>query len=101
MEKLRPHYDLKIIQQTIRDRGVAAFTATALVGARAMGLDWRVALKIVCGITRANFFKSMTTHASSQIWQDVYHSVTPNGKEVYIKLTLRKQGSIVIQFKEK
>lgn len=43
----------------------------------------------------------MTTHASSQVWQDVYHPVAPNGKTAYVKVTLRVDGSIVIQFKEK
>jgi motility quorum-sensing regulator/GCU-specific mRNA interferase toxin len=42
----------------------------------------------------------MTTHANHKIWQDVYHAPTPVGKIAYIKLTL-KEGSVVIQFKEK
>ncbi|MBW2664233.1 MAG: type II toxin-antitoxin system MqsR family toxin [Deltaproteobacteria bacterium] len=42
----------------------------------------------------------MTTHASSQIWQDVYHFETHAGI-AYIKVTLRRDGAIVIQFKEK
>ena len=32
---------------------------------------------------------------------DVYHCAVPNGKVAYIKVTLRVDGSIVIQFKEK
>ena len=52
-------------------------------------------------MTRADFFKSMTTHASSQIWQDVYHPQTPAGKIAYVKVTWREDGSLVIQFKEK
>ena len=43
----------------------------------------------------------MTAHAASHVWQDVYHRVTPNGKVAYVKVTLRVDGSIVIQFKEK
>jgi len=35
------------------------------------------------------------------VWQDVYHCVAPNGKVAYVKVTLRADGSIVIQFKEK
>ena len=42
----------------------------------------------------------MTTHGSSQIWQDVYHPETPAGI-AYVKVTLRQDGAIVIQFKEK
>lgn len=49
----------------------------------------------------SRFLKSMTTHAASQVWQDVYHPLAPNGKVAYVKVTLRADGSIVIQFKEK
>jgi len=101
MEKRKPHYDLAAVKTTIRQRGADAFTATALVGAQAMGLDLAQAVGTVCAMTRADFYKSMTTHAASQVWQDVYHPVTTNGKVAYVKVTLRVDGSIVIQFKEK
>lgn len=45
-------------------------------------------------------FKSMTTHADGRVWQDVYHTLCPNGKVAYIKVTLQA-GAVVIQFKEK
>lgn len=101
MEKRKPHYDLASVKAAVRQRGADAFTATALVGAQAMGLDSAQAVSLVCALTRANFYKSMTTHAASQVWQDVYLPVTPNGKVAYVKVTLRVDGSIVIQFKEK
>lgn len=101
MEKRKPHYDLAVVQAAVTLRGADAFTATALVGAQSMGLDISQAINIACTMTRADFFKSMTTHASSQIWQDVYHPQTPAGKIAYVKVTLREDGSIVIQFKEK
>lgn len=101
MEKRKPHHDLSAIKTALKQRDVDAFTATALLGAQAMGLDGEQAVGVVCSMTRSNFFKSMTTHASSQVWQDVYHPVTPNGKVAYVKVTLRVDGSIVIQFKEK
>ncbi len=66
-----------------------------------MGLDAASAIDVVCAMTRADFYKSMTTHASSQVWQDVYHCDAPNGNVAYVKVTLRTDGSIVIQFKEK
>ena len=96
MEKRKPHYDLAGVQ-----RGADAFTATALTGVQAMGLDSAQAVNVVCSMRRSDFFKSMTTHASSQIWQDVYRPVAPNGKVAYVKVTLRVDGSVVIQFKEK
>jgi motility quorum-sensing regulator / GCU-specific mRNA interferase toxin len=85
----------------VQQRGADAFTATALIGAQAMGLDAAQAVKLVCAMTRADFYKSNTTHAASQVWQDVYHPVVSNGKVAYVKVTLRTDGSIVIQFKEK
>jgi len=41
----------------------------------------------------------MTTYADGRIWQDVYHADTPAGK-AYVKLTMRDDGALVIQFKE-
>jgi len=43
----------------------------------------------------------MTTHTDHRIWQDVYHADLKSGLKVYIKLTLRENGIVVIQFKEK
>ena len=100
MEKRKPHYDLSTVQSAVRLRGADAFTATALIGAQAMGLQITQAIEIVCSMNRSDFYKSMTTHSSSQIWQDVYHPETPAGT-AYVKVTLRHDGSIVIQFKEK
>jgi motility quorum-sensing regulator/GCU-specific mRNA interferase toxin len=57
-------------------------------------------LAVVAGLSRREFYKSMTTLADHRIWQDVYHADTPMKKLVHIKLTLR-DGAPVIQFKEK
>ena len=101
MEKRKPHYGLATIQAAVRARGVDAFTASALIGALTMGISEEEAVAIVCAMSRADFFKSMTTHASSQIWQDVYHATTASGKVAYVKVTQRPNGAIVISFKEK
>lgn len=53
----------------------------------------------ICGLTGRQFFKSMTTLADQNIWQDVYHAPTVTGA-AYVKFTLR-QGTVVIQFKRK
>lgn len=100
MEKRSSHYDLSEVQSAVRLRGADAFTASALVGVLTMGLEIVQAIEVVCSMNRSDFFKSMTTHTSSQIWQDVYHAKTPVGI-AYVKVTLRQEGSIVIQFKEK
>jgi motility quorum-sensing regulator/GCU-specific mRNA interferase toxin len=100
VEKRSPHYDLPNIQVNVKRLGVAAFTKTALDGARAMGLTSSEMLAVVAALERRDFFKSMTTYADHRVWQDVYHRATPVGKDAYIKLTWR-DGAPVIQFKEK
>lgn len=100
MEKRKPHYDLSRIQSAVRLRGPDAFTATALIGAQAMGFDIAKAINVVCCMKQRDFYKSMTTLSTSRIWQDVYHPETPAGI-AYVKVTLRQDGAIVIQFKEK
>ena len=47
------------------------------------------------------FYKSMTTYTDQHVWQDVYHAPTLIGKVAYIKITLRSNGTVVVQFKEK
>jgi motility quorum-sensing regulator/GCU-specific mRNA interferase toxin len=65
-----------------------------------MGLEIAQAIEVVCSMNRSDFFKSMTTLASSRVWQDVYHPQTPVGL-AYVKVTVRQDGAVVIQFKEK
>jgi len=56
-------------------------------------------LQAIQGLTRATFYKSMTTHADHRVWQDVYHANTRRG-QAYVKFTLRENGAVVISFKE-
>jgi motility quorum-sensing regulator/GCU-specific mRNA interferase toxin len=101
MEKKKPHYSLQEAQAIVARDGVLAFTYTAIMGAAALGLSAEAACLIVCQLSRALFYKSMTTHADNQVWQDVYHAPCKNGKTAYVKLTLTAGGKVVIQFKEK
>jgi motility quorum-sensing regulator/GCU-specific mRNA interferase toxin len=55
---------------------------------------------VVLALGRGNFYKSMTSYADHRVWQDVYHALCPNGRKAYIKVTLRADGAVVIQFKE-
>lgn len=102
MEKARAHYPLAEIQTEVAQRGAAAFTRTALCNGRAMGLTVAEMVAVVRALGQRNFYKSMTTHADHTVWQDVYHAMTPAGKEAYIKVTGTGAGQPpVIQFKEK
>lgn len=101
MEKRKPHYPLGEIQAQVAIRGADAFTRTALQGAWDLGLDTGQAIAAVLAIRADNFFKSMTTHVDTRVWQDVYHARLNPGVTAYVKFTLRENGSVVIQFKEK
>lgn len=101
MEKKKPHYSLSEIQRVVEMRGVNAFTATALRGAAALGLSNAQVIAVVLELKQTNLYKSMTTHLDHAIWQDVYHTTLESGLVAYIKFTLRENGTVVIQFKEK
>jgi motility quorum-sensing regulator/GCU-specific mRNA interferase toxin len=101
MEKKKPHYLLGEIQRLVAARKANAFTATALLGAAELGLSPDEAVNIVLSLRQTDFYKSMTTHADHRIWQDVYHAKLKSRLTAYIKVTLRENGIVVIQFKEK
>jgi motility quorum-sensing regulator/GCU-specific mRNA interferase toxin len=100
MEKRRAHYSLLHVKALILVRGADAFTLTALTNARLMGLSAAQAVGVISSLTPAMFYKSMTAHFDSSVWQDVYHAPTPVGRCAYIKLMLQ-DVAVVIQFKEK
>ena len=100
MEKRKPHYSLAAIKALVARNGLMVFTATARAGFMRMGLSTQDALMVVSSLSGNMLFKSMTTNANHQLWQDVYHAPCPNGKIAYIKVTIQ-DGAVVIQFKEK
>jgi motility quorum-sensing regulator/GCU-specific mRNA interferase toxin len=53
---------------------------------------------VILAMTTADFYKSMTSHADHQDWQDVYRPTTPAG-EVYLKLTIIDEV-LIVSFKE-
>jgi len=57
------------------------------------------ALAAVQTLTRANFYKSMTTHQSHKAWQDVYH-VEWREKTFYVKFQ-RAGEFFIVSFKER
>lgn len=101
MEKKKQHYSLGEVQRMVEVRKANAFTATALMGAAELGLSPDEAVSVVLALRQTNFYKSMTTHSNHQVWQDVYHARLKSGLIAYIKVTLRENGIVVIQFKEK
>jgi motility quorum-sensing regulator/GCU-specific mRNA interferase toxin len=97
VEKATPHCKLAVVKAMVV-AGKVRTTRGAREGAVALGLDFDGMLAVVMGLTKADFHKSMTTHADHRVWQDVYRPVTPVG-EVYLKLTVIDEV-LIVSFKE-
>ena len=98
MEKRRPHYDLKDILAQMISTEDMNLTLSAQQGIRAAGMTKNEALEVIRQISVTDFYKSMTTHQSNQVWQDVYHA-TWREKMLYVKF--QQAGEyFVISFKE-
>lgn len=98
MEKRTPHYKL-VRAQVLIAQGAYRTTMSARTGAAALGLGLDEMLAVVLALTRADFDKSMTTHADHTVWQDVYKPSTAVGP-VYLKLTVI-DDVLIVSFKER
>ncbi len=97
MEKRKPHCPLPVVHALV-EQGQVRATMTALGGAVALGMEFDDMLNVVRELTLRDFFKSMTSHADSRVWQDVYRPSTMAG-EVYLKLTVI-EDVLIVSFKE-
>lgn len=97
MEKQTPHCKLTLIKALIAE-GKVRTTRTAREGATALGFDFDGMLAVILGLTPADFYKSMASHADHKVWQDAYRPNTVAG-EVYLKLTVI-EDVLIVSFKE-
>lgn len=98
MEKRSPHYQLADIQAQMLTIAAMNMTFSAQDGIRDAGMGKADALDVVRGLTRAEFYKSMTTTKDHRIWQDVYHAEW-RSKPLYVKF--QQAGEyFVVSFKE-
>lgn len=97
MEKSTPHCKLSVVKALIEVGNVRS-TVSALAGGAALGFDFEGIIDVIAGLTPADFYKSMTTHADHRVWQDVYRPTTSAG-EVYLKLTVI-DAVLIVSFKE-
>jgi len=67
MEKRSPHYLLSAIQEQMSSVEAMSLTQSAQLGIRAAGMVTAEALEVVRGLSRSDFYKSMTTLAASQV----------------------------------
>jgi motility quorum-sensing regulator/GCU-specific mRNA interferase toxin len=100
LEKKRPHFDLGTIKATFCSVDALRITKSALSCVEALGLTLQDVVRVIQEITRDQFDKSMTSIASSTVWQDVYH-VEHGSLVLYVKFTTDSDGYLVISFKEK
>ena len=98
MEKRVPHYRLSEMQAQMCSVDAMNLTKTAQAGIRLAGMAIVEALEVVRGLSRAEFYKSMTTHKDHRIWQDVYHAEW-RSKLLYVKFQ-RAGEYFVVSFKE-
>ena len=99
MEKRRPHYGLREIQEQMSTVSGLRMTLTARNDALRAGITIQTAVVIVQALDRESFYKSMTSHHDQSIWQDVYHGRWRE-KELYIKSQRDAVGYFTISFKE-
>lgn len=98
MEKRSAHYPLASIQEQMKNIGAMNLTLVAQDGIRAAGMGKADALDVVRALTRAEFYKSMTTTKDHRVWQDVYHADW-RGKPLYVKF--QQAGEyFIVSFKE-
>lgn len=97
MEKKTPHCKLAIVKALVKEEKVRT-TQSALTGAASLGLNFDDMLAVIMNLSSSDFYKSMTTYANHQIWQDVYRPNTSVG-EIYLKLTV-VNDVLIVSFKE-
>ncbi|MBZ0167811.1 mRNA interferase MqsR [Candidatus Methylomirabilis lanthanidiphila] len=99
MEKRRPHYDLKAIQAQMNSIETMNLTVTARHGIKAAWMSLADALAVIQRLSSENFYRSMTVHADSRVWQDVYHAEWKR-RALYIKFQ-RHEAYFIVSFKER
>lgn len=97
MEKRTPHCPLNVVKALIK-AGKVRTTHSARTGAAALDLDYHGMLAVIQALKPGDFYKSMTTHADHQQWQDVYRPTTEVG-DIYLKLTVI-DDVLIVSFKE-
>ncbi len=100
MEKRTPTYDLAGFREEFSSVRALRMTRTAQDATLRLGMTLQDVVQVVQGMTRRQFYKSMTSHADHRVWQDVYH--VPWGPLVlYVKLTMDDLGRLILSMKEK
>lgn len=75
-------------------------TKGAREGATELGLSLDEMIKVVVNLpTTGKFYKTMEADKNPGYWMDVYHTKTPAGADVYLKLMMQN-GVLIVSFKK-
>lgn len=98
----KSHYDLYEIQELLNDPNTRIITRSSFTEAVKLGYASESDMvERVRKLKKTEIYKTMTTHKSSTLWQDVYLTADKS-KLLYIKLQKSFDGKgIIISFKEK
>jgi motility quorum-sensing regulator / GCU-specific mRNA interferase toxin len=99
-EKRSPTYDLEGFRQEFSAADRLRMTRTAANCCLELGISRQEVVEIIQSMTRAHFYKSMTSLTDHRVWQDVYH-VPWNDLVLYVKLTVDDLGRLLLSLKEK
>lgn len=100
MEKRKPHYPLSHIKAAFSDPAKLNRSYTSKQGADQLKMDDDAVVAVIQALEGADFEKSMTSHISSRVWQDVYKPSVA-GKTLYVKFTVdAMKNLLLISFKE-
>ncbi len=100
MEKRKPHYGLDALKMLLLHESTRIVTRSGRQGAAMLGyFDYESMVARILRLASSEFYKSMTTHGNSKIWQDVYRTNDGN-VGIYIKLQKSLDGKgVIISFK--
>ena len=100
MEKRKPTYDLSLFQKRFSSVGRLYLTGAALRGAAALGFGRAEIVATLQTMRTSHFYKSMTSVADHQVWQDVYYVPSVEGL-LYIKFSADAVHEfLLLSFKE-
>ena len=100
-EKRRPTYSLDSFKSAFSREDELQVTTTALQTAAELGFGRSEIVATIQTMEYSHFYKSMTAHGNSQLWQDVYHVPSEAGT-LYVKFTAGVLSEfLLLSFKEK
>jgi motility quorum-sensing regulator/GCU-specific mRNA interferase toxin len=89
------------VKEAFSDVDSLVVTKTALLDARQLGFLRCDMVEAIQALEKTHFYKSMTSHADNNVWQDVYH-VPFRNLVLYIKFTEDRITQFrLLSFKEK